>query len=183
MTGTLVKRGNLDTDMCTRTASWEDWKHAARSKELVEARREACSRPFPVPSEGALYLDFGLPASRAGDNTSAPQSVVLCLDSLSDIIQCPRVVFSARMGMMWRAAVQDRDQTDIHCGRDCSHRCTGREGRRATAGIRERHYKINQAEAQFWSETANNQREMKNCIIWPEGHQGSCSHGASERTI
>ena len=123
MTGILVKRGNLDTDMCTRTASWEDWKHAARSKELVEARREACSRPFPVPSEGALYLDFGLPASRAGDNTSAPQSVVLCLDSLSDIIQCPRVVFSARMGMMWRAAVQDRDQTDIHCGRDCSHRC------------------------------------------------------------
>ena len=67
--------------------------------------------------------------------------------------------------------------------RDCSHRCTGREGRRATAGIGERHYKINQAEAQFWSETANNQREMKNCIIWPEGHQGSCSHGASERTI
>ena len=124
MTGILVKRGNLDTDMCARRASWEDWKHAARSKELVEARREACSRPFPVPLEGARYLDFGLPASRAGDNTSAPQSVVFCLNSLSDIIQWPRVVFSARMGMMWRAAVQDRDQTDIHCGsRDCSHCC------------------------------------------------------------
>lgn len=81
------KKGNSGHRYAHRRASWEDWKHAARSKELVEARREACSRPFPVPSEGALYFDFGLPASRAGDNTSATQSVVLCLDSLSDITQ------------------------------------------------------------------------------------------------
>ena len=58
------KKGNSGHRYAHRRASWEDWKHAARSKELVEARREACSRPFPVPSEGALYFDFGLPASR-----------------------------------------------------------------------------------------------------------------------
>ena len=51
MTGILIKRGNLDTDMCTRKASGEDWKYAARSKELAEARREAWNRPFPVLSD------------------------------------------------------------------------------------------------------------------------------------
>ena len=81
--------------------------------------------PFPVLL-GALYLDLRLPSSRAGDNTSATQSVVLCLDSLSDIIQWPQVVFSAQMEMMWRAAVQDRDQADIHCGRGCGHCCLPR---------------------------------------------------------
>ena len=92
----------------------------------ARSQERGLEQTFPRAFRGSVGLS--VPRSRTSSLQSwrqytcvilATQSVVLCYDSLRDVLQRPQ----AWIEMMQRAAVQDSDQTETHCGRGCDHCC------------------------------------------------------------